>query len=219
MAETLSPLVIGLISVSIIALLGLIYWVDSKKKTKEKNDPIWKGIVYTLLIWASLFLAESFGFFEKGWNQEHFYIHIIVAFCLVGIFMFVANRRKPLSYEKQKAIVLSLLDSEYNAETYKGGANISLTDTYRVTIEGDSTSTRGEVGNFWVEAIMAHKVMTFFYQLNIYTGVLLHMQKEPPSEIKWKLIDKKVSVSDEFGSQFDDEEEVEDQHKRSKHGQ
>ena|SRR3990167_4914605 len=201
-----NSLLLGFLGFGLLMLIGFIYWIESKKP-KQTADPIQKGIVLTVFIWAVLFLAEAFGFFEQHWNQKHFYIHLILAFCIVGIFLMVAIRKKPKSYEQQKVKVMNLIEEEYKAREYQGAAFFPLLIVYKLTIEDkkDPLSTRGEIGNFYVLAFNEAKPMTVWCQLNIYTLQVLHLQYDPPQEKITELYGKELPTSDFFSSQFEDQ--------------
>src|SRR3990167_9251799 len=122
-----------LIAFGFFISLAIMYWAQRKYPVKEpKNDPVYKGIFLSFLLWGILFLAEGIGYFEKGWNQNHFYIHLIIAFAIVSIFLIVAYRKKPLYYEKQKAIVEKYILLEYKSEKYVGEANIAWLMVYKI---------------------------------------------------------------------------------------
>ena len=202
----LNSLFWGLAALGGFALIGVIYWIESKKP-KQPADPIQRGIILTVFLWSVLWLAEAIGFFSKGWNQKHFYIHLIFAFCIVGIFLMVAIRKKPKSYEQQKIKVMNLIEEEYKAREYQGAAFFPLLIVYKLTIEDkkDPLSTRGEIGNFYVLAFNEAKPMTVWCQLNIYTLQVLHLQYDPPQEKITELYGKELPTSDFFSSQFEDQ--------------
>src|SRR3989338_7381338 len=159
-----------------IAICYLSY-IDYKKAQlgQKKTDPIHSGVILTLIIWSALFLAESVGYFESGWNKSHFYIHIILAFLIVGFYLKLALRKKALSYEKQKAIAVKYIQSEFSAGKFAGEADINWLQAYKVTIESDPDNTRGEVGTF-IAMVKAATTFKVWVEINIYTGQLLHLR-------------------------------------------
>lgn len=194
----------GLVAIGGFILVGFIYWVDSKKP-REKTDPMQKGILLTVFLWCVLFLGEAVGFFEKGWNTKHWYVHICIAFVIVGIYLLVSLRKRAKTYEEQKRKVLDVIEMEYDAKVYQGGGFFPFLVAYKVTIENANVeATRGEVGNFLVLANTPSKSLFVFAQLNIYTLQLLHLQFDPPQEKLFELYGKSLPTKDQFVSQYDD---------------
>ena len=201
-SDFLHPVFIGIITLGFFGLLGFIYYIESKKP-KEKTDPVVKGIMLSLLLIGLLFLAELIGFFEKGWNQKHFLIHIAIGFVIIGIYLIVAYRKKPLSYSKQKQIVKGYAISEYGGAEYVGDADIDWLEVYKLTVEGKSQDTRGEVGNFLV-VLKAKNLKKIWIQINVFTGQLLHLQKEPPIELMNRLLGQESPKNDPLAGEFEE---------------
>lgn len=186
------------------ALIIFMYWIGKKYPSKHKKvDPIQKGIFLAFLLWGILFLAEAVGFLPPSWNSEHFYLHIGIAIAVVGTFMLIARRKKPLAFEKQLQIAKNFVSDLYYGEEYVGLASVRFLKVYKVAIEGSFEDTRGEVGSFIVE-VKADKLLKVFVQINIYTGILLHIQPEPPQLVENRLLGLETPKKDKYGEQFDD---------------
>lgn len=200
---------ISLIALGLFAFLGFIYWVNYKKSVnvKKQVDPIWRGVFLAIALSAVLFLGESVGYFTKGWNAEHYWLHgIILVLCII-VFMVVALRKKPLSFEKLKEIFLDVLHEQFNAEVYKAEADIHWLNYYRITVQGTSEDTRGVVAVFMV-TLKSATTMEFFGELNAFTGEILTIEPHPSLETKDTIKKQQTSKRDYVGSQFEDEEQV-----------
>lgn len=208
MVEILNSVIWGFAALGFFLLIGFIYWIDSKKPSK-KRDPITKAIILSGFLMAVMFTAEAVGYLEKGWNSENFWVHILLVMSMISMFLFIANRKKPLSYEKQKRIAKTYIAQEYYGKDYVGTADVPWLLVYKLTVDGQQEDTRGEIGNFLVE-IKAASLFKIWVQINVYTGQLLHLQSNPPSRLSHELLDKDSPKKDQFGKEFEGEEEKPD---------
>tara|TARA_Y100000310_G_scaffold344369_1_gene456807 strand:+ start:1981 stop:2625 length:645 start_codon:yes stop_codon:yes gene_type:complete len=211
MAETLNLILIGFLGLFFFALIGFIMWLDYKKSKdgKKQVDPVQKGLFLTFLLWGAMFMAEAVGFFESGWNRDHFYIHLILAFVVVGIFLIVASRKKPLSFKKQVSIVKNIVSDVYTATPYVGLANMDWLNVYKITKEGSIEEGTGQAGNFLLEFDSKSTLMKIWVKINVYTGQLLHLQKSPPILLENKLLGSDSPYKDDYAEQFEDKNEKE----------
>ena len=197
-------LVIGLAILCSFGLIGFIAWVEFKKSMQgtRKPDPLFKGLIISFTISGMLFLAEAVGFFEKGWNQKFFWIHLLLLFTVISIYMLVASRKKPLPYWKQKLIVINVLKAEYFADIYTGLGNIRFLDSYNYLKIGESDETIGEVGSFLCN-IQAEDTFKVWVQINAFTGQLLKLRPNPPTEVEYEALKGKPALKDRFSEEFE----------------
>lgn len=200
-----STVLLAVIALGAFALVAFLLWLEYKGRERSKDrkmDPVTKAVLLTLLLWGGLFMAEAVGFFDDGWNREHFYIHLVFLIALVSIFVWAARRLDPLPYAKQRAIVLAHAESEFKAAEYKGEADVRMLGVYKITTEGGE---RALVGNFLVE-VDAGRLMRLFVRINAMTGALLHMQPDPPVSLMNELEGKRLEPKrDEIASQFNND--------------
>lgn len=193
--------------------LCVIYYIDylkGKEKKDSKIDPVSKGLMLSFLISGLMFLGEAFGFFEEGFNSKFLWLHFVIAVSLITIFMFVAKRKNPLPYNKQRKIAINYVKDEYYTNEYVGLGSISPLCVYKLTIEGNADETRGEVGNFLIE-LKADNIRKYWVAINIYNGALLHLQENPPLLLENRLLGKVLPVKrDQLLKEFDDEEKERD---------
>jgi len=202
----------GLIAVGFFILFGFIYWVDYKKSlhTKNKTNPILKALILSFLMIAFLFLAESLGYFPKNWNSEHFYYHLSFVLIMLVLFMWLAKRKTPKSYEEQKTKILIILKDEFKGELYTGNANIDWLLAYKHTINsGNNEDTNGEIGNFFIRCVKGGKTtFTCWIQINVFTLQLLYIQPHPQYEQVQKYLSEFSPTKDNFNKEFEEEEKV-----------
>lgn len=205
--EIAHSILFSVLGLGMFSLIALIYWIEWKKSQngQNKRDPMTKGIIWSLVPLGIMFIAEAVGYFEKGWVQKNFWIPLLIAFCIVGVYMYVASRKKAYPYPKQKERAHNHIFEEFRASNYSGEAFIPWLVAYKLTIEDqkNSESTRGEVGNFLVLAQVATKTIFVFVQLNIYTLQLLHLQIDPPAEHMIEVYGKNVPTKDSFLEEFE----------------
>jgi len=208
MVELAHTLTYGLLAVLLFCIIAFIYWTERRyKDNKAVPDPIQKGIVISFLVVAVFFLAEAVGFLEKGWNQKNFWIHLLLVFIIVSLYLLVAYRKKAKTFIEQEKKVRQLVFGIYNAEEYKGQAYVPFLVAYKVAVENeDKEATRGEIGNFLVLA-KSSKLIYVWVQLNIYTLQELHIQYDPPQEKLLELYGKRIPTADKFVEQFEEKEE------------
>lgn len=206
MVEIGHAIIYGLVAFGFFTFIAVLSWIDYKKSQTSKDkkvDPIQKGVILSFLLIGVLFLAEAVGFFEKGWMQKHWWLMILIVITIISVYMFVAVKKQPMSYEKQKEIVRKIIASEYEADSYIGDANVHFLKVYKLTVEGESDETRGEVGNFLVE-VKAEDLIKIWIQINVYTGQLLHIQISPPVLLENRLLGAESPKKDMLGEQFED---------------
>jgi hypothetical protein len=197
-------IVLGLGIFCTFGLIGFLSWLDFKKSehNTKKTDPILKALIISFGLSGILFLAEAVGYFEKGWNQKFFWVHILILVSIISIYMIIASRKKPLPYWKQKAIIKQILKEEYEADSYVGKANIRFLQSYNYLKEGEIEETRGEVGSFLVK-VKAEDVFRVWVKINAYTGQLLKLRPDPPLGLETEALKGKAPVKDEFLEEFE----------------
>jgi len=207
MVEVAHAIIFGLVAIGFFILIAVLSWIDYKKAQNGENkvDPVQKGLILAFLIIGILFLAEAVGYFEKGWNQKNFWIHIILVGSIVAVYLFVAHRKNPLSYEKQKNIIRQYISTEYLSDSYIGDANINFLSVYKLTVDGEREDTRGEVGNFLIE-VKAGDLLKIWVQINVYTGQLLHIQANPPTMLENRLLGSDTPKNDRLSEEFDNDD-------------
>ena len=207
MTDFTHPVFLGLMGFGFMIFIAVIYWIEYKKSQhgQKKMDPVSKGLILSGLLIMVFFVAESVGYLEKGFNQQYFWVHILIAIIIVSIFLFVAYSKRPLPYKKQKQIVKDLIDQEYQAESYIGGAFAPWLVVYKMTVKrGSESNQAGEVGNFLALAQLK-KLMYIWVQINIYTGHVTHLQIDPPQELLTRLMGEDIPVADKFAEAFEDD--------------
>ena len=113
-------------SLCVTAIVIFMSWIDYKKnkdKKESRPDPIFKGVLWGLGIWAVMFILELVGIFEPGWNQEHFWVHIPIMVVLVSVCIWAVKRNEPMPERKLYAICLRKLEERFQAKIYIGKTN------------------------------------------------------------------------------------------------
>jgi hypothetical protein len=188
----LASIVLGL-----FALIGFMYYVDYKRKQGQKEqrmDPVTKGVLISGL-WISVWLlGELFGFLERGWNGKHWWLHVVFVTVTIMIFLWVARRLNPLSYEKQRRIALDHAIREFRGQEYVGKADVPTLKQYKISEDGPRKELRGLVGNFLFELWSRPLLYRCWVRIDVYTGIILHIQPNPPFRLGRKLTDESPAV-------------------------
>lgn len=185
-------LVLGCLFLLVFCFIYYIDYLKQKNIKEQKQDPIYKGFLIAALISAVLFLAEGVGFFTRGWNQQHYYLHLILPTCIIIVYFWVISKNNPLCYE-------DLVDYAYKylGLTFPGiKIPVGKAKWHAIKMFKIEKSGFGEFDEYasFVMELTDYDISEFFISLNLYTGSPLHIQEGIPRYLKDRLIGARTTA-------------------------
>lgn len=188
----------------IVTLLIILNHREKIKHPDKPADPLTRSILLSAVVSFVLFFGEIFGALPPGFNKEKWWLHLLAFGVLMAIFLYTLYKRNPLTYDKQKKIVMNLISQEYMAEEYSGEAYSRSIKLYKFT-EHPGTVFRTATGSFLVEVWDKQLMFKVLVQINVYSGVILHLQDNPPVALINRILGKESkSQGDAVTEAFDE---------------
>ena len=191
-----------MVILGLFGLVAVLAWIDYKKsvsKPKHKPDYVTRSILLSAFIIAVLLLCEGLGIINPGWSREHWWVYagIVISIFLLNFWSMI--KKSPIKFERLKMIALDHIKEQFNAEPYKGEAELPCLDWYKITenrrgLGGVDSGLLDAVGNFLL-TVKGAVVFPVLISLNIYTGVVLYIQHHPPQPLVNNLLGSEVGRS------------------------
>lgn len=185
------------------------YKIEQLRKEKERKfNPFLSGMLVAFCVITLLFLMEGIGGFPEGTTKRFWWIAIFLWGLVVGFYIFVSSKKRPLNPQKLLKIAKKICYDIYKTEEYSGVADISLLKLYRSVREGARDDLRSDIAYFLLELESSY-VKKYLIGLNAYNGYCVDIEEDPPIETIEQFTKKRIGLGkDEFLKEFGEESEI-----------
>lgn len=186
-----STILIVTIILGLMATMVAIYWIDSKKKNKDrKQDPATRSLIITIVVATIILTGVLAGFWE--WSRTHTIILLIVFTTVFLYYSYQARKKNPYGYLKRKAIILKYVKDELGYELF-----INSRENFD-PIKAHATWTNNLNNPEDINSANS----AYFIQGKSITGgkvnILVVMNPYPPGDVIWHYINPSSKMIEKF---------------------
>ncbi len=168
-------------------LIGFLLYLRHKYPKKSRLDPVMNSIFLSMFIISILILCELVGVLPPDWNKEHWYIHLGIILFFMGYNLWISIRLRAMPFDKQLDIAWSQIWENYREEPNRGNKFGVPLILYKLIERPSHTTIPNALGTF---LLFTNSFKTILFQLNVYTGAVVHLKPDPSVAIINELVGK-----------------------------